>query len=77
MSVIIWGISIQPFDTVLASSMKLRYPLTDVLPNTEHARDRLLAKMFMYRRDHEGTGGVLDEDFALLYAYGAYCSSSL
>lgn len=50
--------------------MKLRYPLTDVLPNIEHTRDRLLAKMFMYRKAHESADGFSDEDFALLYAYG-------
>ncbi|KAI9782658.1 MAG: hypothetical protein M1816_001729 [Peltula sp. TS41687] len=59
----------QTASEVLASSMKLRYPLTDVLPNIENARDRLLAKMFKYRKDHENAGGVPDEDFALLYAY--------
>lgn len=26
---------------VMASSMKLEYPLNDVLPNIDHARDRL------------------------------------
>ena len=50
---------------VLASSMKLEYPLNEALPSTEHARDRLLAKMFEYRKK----SGAKDEDFALLYAY--------
>ena len=50
---------------VLASSMKLEYPLNEALPSTEHARDRLLAKMFDYRKN----SGAKDEDFALLYAY--------
>ena len=50
---------------VLASSMKLEYPLNEALPSTEHARDRLLAKMFEYRK----RSGAKDEDFALLYAY--------
>lgn len=36
--------------TVMASSMKLEYPLMDVLPNIEHARDRLLARIFHYRK---------------------------
>lgn len=51
---------------VLASSMKLEYPLNEALPNTEHARDRLLAKIFKYRKEKPG---AKDEDFALLYAY--------
>ncbi|KAI9850893.1 MAG: hypothetical protein M1838_004872 [Thelocarpon superellum] len=51
---------------VLASSMKLEYPLSDALPNTEHARDRLLAKISDYRA---GAATAPDEDFALLYVY--------
>ena len=51
---------------VLASSMKLEFPLNEALPNTEHARDRLLAKIFKYRQEKSG---AKDEDFALLYAY--------
>lgn len=55
---------------VLASSMKLEFPLNDALPNTDHARHRLLSKIFSYRKklkiEHETT----DEDFAILYAYG-------
>ena len=51
---------------VLASSMKLEYCMTQALPSTEHARDRLLAKIFHYRKEKTGT---TDEDFALLYAY--------
>ena len=49
---------------VLASSMKLEYPLNEALPNTEHARDRLLAKIFKYRKEKPG---AKDEDF------GHYC----
>lgn len=72
----VWSIAhdifggILTFVAVLASSMKLRYPMTDVLPNIEHARDSLLAKMFRYRKSND-QDGVSDEDFALLYAYGA------
>ena len=51
---------------VLASSMKLEYPLTQALPSTEHARDRLLAKIFRYRKENRG---ATDADFASLYAY--------
>jgi hypothetical protein len=55
--------------TVLASSMKLEYPLNDSLPSTEHARDRLLAKIFGFRKSPQRKN-TSDEDFALLYAYG-------
>lgn len=56
--------------TVMASSMKLAYPLNDVLPNVEHTRDRLLAKVFEFRRTGLGKVVVKDEDYELLYAYG-------
>jgi hypothetical protein len=55
--------------SVMASSMKLEYPLIDVLPNIEHARDRLLARIFHYRKDPEASRLTTDEDYALLYAY--------
>jgi hypothetical protein len=35
---------------VMASSMKLEYPLSDDLPSTTNSRDRLLAKIFQYRK---------------------------
>lgn len=54
--------------SVLASSMKLEYPLNDALPSTENARDRLLAKIFRFRKEMENSEAS-DEDFALLYAY--------
>jgi len=54
---------------VLASSMKLEFPLSDALPNTDHARDRLLAKIFTYRKDENVGHDTTDEDYALLYAY--------
>lgn len=50
--------------------MKLEYPLSDALPNVEHARDRLLARLFHYRKDPEVSRMSTDEDYALLYAYG-------
>lgn len=53
----------------MASSMKLEYPLSDVLPSVEHARDRLLARLFHYRKDIETSRLSTDEDYALLYAY--------
>ncbi|KAL9112563.1 MAG: hypothetical protein Q9227_003134 [Pyrenula ochraceoflavens] len=55
--------------SVLASSMKLQYPLNDALPNTEHTRDRLLARIFAYRKHEQSVEEVPDEDFGLLYAY--------
>jgi len=55
---------------VMASSMKLAYPLNDVLPNVEHTRDRLLAKVFEFRQTGLGKVIAKDEDYELLYAYG-------
>lgn len=49
--------------------MKLEYPLSDVLPSIDHARDRLLARIYRYRQDHEASQLTTDEDCALLYAY--------
>ncbi|KAK2762801.1 hypothetical protein FQN54_000976 [Arachnomyces sp. PD_36] len=67
--------------SVLASSMKLEYPLNDVLPNTQHARDRLLARMFQYRKDEGSSQITSDEDYALIYAYtlvtGQLCNEIL
>lgn len=61
--------------------MKLAYPLNDVLPNVEHTRDRLLAKVFEFRQTGLGKVIAKDEDYELLYAYGesnrpGACSSS-
>ena len=62
--------------TVLASSLKLEYPLTTVLPSSNDARDRLLVKIFKYRQEDlanaEAQDGVVvakDEDYEMLYAY--------
>lgn len=49
--------------------MKLEYPLNDALPNTDHARDRLLTKIFAFRKRSQFSP-IPDEDYALLYAYG-------
>lgn len=62
---------------VMASSLKLEYPLNDALPSTTNARDRLLAKIFQYRKStacerEEGDGEnpvAKDEDYEILYAY--------
>ena len=57
--------------------MKLAYPLNDVLPNIEHTRDRLLAKVFEFRQQDLGQVIATDEDFELLYAYGESFHSAL
>ncbi|OJJ04565.1 hypothetical protein ASPVEDRAFT_54703 [Aspergillus versicolor CBS 583.65] len=61
----------------MASSMKLEYPLNDNLPNVENARDRLLARLFHYRKDLEVSRSSTDEDYSLLYAYVRRASASL
>ena len=55
---------------VMASSLKLQYPLNDALPSADNARDRLLAKLFRFRKEEKVSLGANDEDFELLYAYG-------
>ncbi|EFQ98979.1 hypothetical protein MGYG_01989 [Nannizzia gypsea CBS 118893] len=55
--------------SVMASSMKLGYALNEVLPDTEHARDRLLARLHHFRNDKQVSRLTTDEDYALLYAY--------
>lgn len=56
--------------SVLASSMKLEYSITsDALPSIEHTRDRLLAKIFEYRRSGVQEQKIEDEDYSLLYTY--------
>lgn len=61
----------------MASSMKLEYPLNDNLPNVENARDRLLARLFHYRKDLEVSRSSTDEDYSLLYAYGMCYSNAV
>lgn len=66
------GARISHLFQVLASSMKLEYPINDDLPNTANARDRLLSKLFQYRKNEANSeSGVVtkDDDFALIYAY--------
>jgi len=55
--------------------MKLEYPINDSLPNIEHTRDRLLAKVYDFRAYVAGEDFAKDEDFELLYAYGKSLSS--
>ena len=54
---------------MLASSVKLEYPLNDVLPSIEHTRDRLLATISEFRRSGEGRDVTTEQDYELLYAY--------
>ncbi|KAI5776623.1 Fusaric acid resistance protein-like-domain-containing protein [Geopyxis carbonaria] len=55
---------------VLGSSIRIGFPLPENLPNTTRARDRLLAKIFDYRKTVKGIEGEkLDEDLEMLYAY--------
>lgn len=53
--------------------MKLEYSINDAVPNTTHSRDRLLAKIFQYRKDaacaKEGTIIAKDEDYEILYTF--------
>ncbi|KIV85073.1 hypothetical protein PV11_00808 [Exophiala sideris] len=56
--------------SVLASSMKLEYSIpSGDLPSIEHTRDRLLAKVFAYRRNDAQEQKSRDEDYSLLYTY--------
>lgn len=48
---------------VLASSVMLEYPLTDALPSVASTRDRLLAKIHGFRKEHgRGSGGGFGEE---------------
>ncbi|RYP32087.1 hypothetical protein DL766_004094 [Monosporascus sp. MC13-8B] len=42
---------------VLASSIMLEHPLTDAIPSVDSTRDRLLGKIFRFRKEHSGGGG--------------------
>ena len=56
--------------SVLASSVKLEYPIDESVPEIDHARDRLLAKVYHYRQDvAPQSRKATDEDYELLYAY--------
>ncbi|CAD6505189.1 BgTH12-00684 [Blumeria graminis f. sp. triticale] len=59
---------------VIASSLKIEYPMSDALPSILQVRDRLLSKIFKYRKtsvDAELTGVLMlkDEDYESLYAF--------
>jgi len=56
--------------SVLASSVKLECSIaTDVLPSANHTRERLLARIFSYRKEDTGEQKTSDEDYSLLYTY--------
>lgn len=47
---------------VLASSLMLEYPLTDAIPSVSRTRDRLLGKIFQFRKEHQPSrSGSLSE----------------
>lgn len=52
--------------------MKIEYPLNDALPNIDHSRDRLLARIYHYRQDKAESSTTTEADYALLYAYGRF-----
>lgn len=63
---------------VLASCIMLEYPLTDAIPSIDRNKDRLLGRIYQFRKEHmaeqladeEGNGIIAEEeDYALLYAY--------
>ncbi|KAL1842749.1 hypothetical protein VTK73DRAFT_3047 [Phialemonium thermophilum] len=45
---------------VLASSMMLEYPLTDAIPSVAGERDRLLGKIFQFRKEHVAAARAAD-----------------
>jgi hypothetical protein len=55
--------------TVLASSIKLEYPISDALPDIENSRDQLLSRISEYRRNGPGREVTTEQDYELLYAY--------
>ncbi|KAL2758662.1 hypothetical protein ACRALDRAFT_2040793 [Sodiomyces alcalophilus JCM 7366] len=46
---------------VLASSIMLQYPLTDVVPSVENNKDRLLGKIYQFRKEHQHRLSIADE----------------
>ncbi|KAL2196557.1 Fusaric acid resistance protein-like-domain-containing protein [Corynascus similis CBS 632.67] len=61
---------------VLASSLMLEYPLTDAIPSVSRSRDRLLGKIFQFRKEHQhdaneaGNGGGIMVSFQPLGQLG-------
>jgi hypothetical protein len=62
--------------SVLASSVKLEFPMNDVLPSIDHTRDRLLAKISEFRRSAEAQECAAEQDYELIYAYGTLASEA-
>ncbi|KFA74899.1 hypothetical protein S40288_09561 [Stachybotrys chartarum IBT 40288] len=64
---------------VLASCIMLEYPLTDAIPTVDTIKDRLLGKIYQFRKEHmeehfrNGSSSVEtiaeEQDYALIYAY--------
>lgn len=58
---------------LLSSAMRLGFPLPDKMPSTDHAIDRMLAKLNEYRldklREEDTTNYGYEEDFVLFYSY--------
>ena len=55
--------------SVLASSYKLEFPLSEALPSIENSRDALLARISEFRRTGEGRETATESDYELLYCY--------
>ncbi|OIW31540.1 hypothetical protein CONLIGDRAFT_227701 [Coniochaeta ligniaria NRRL 30616] len=47
---------------VLASSLMLEYPLTDAIPSVANVRDRLLGKIFLFRKEHQRLNRLRDKE---------------
>ncbi|KAK9479292.1 Fusaric acid resistance protein-like-domain-containing protein [Lipomyces japonicus] len=54
---------------LIASALRLGLPLPNHLPNTQHARDRMIVKINQYRMREYDANAVSDDDFVLFYAY--------
>lgn len=68
----LWIVAFADFVVVLAASLNMEYPLNDTLPKMTHVRDRLLAKIFEFRQSTNKKTIPTDNDYELLYCYGAW-----
>lgn len=57
------------FFYLTSAALKLGFPLPDKLPSTDHAIDRMLAKLDDYRNHRIVQDGVENEDYVLFYSY--------
>jgi hypothetical protein len=55
---------------VLASCIMLEYPLTDAIPTVDSVRDRLLGKVYQFRREHMEISAASRSDVAAVDADG-------